>query len=402
MYLLEFMIWYIQTSPREHHTWSASANKYLSEASSGSTSNHIRDSVSDTPCASGSTYKISDSYLDLEAGASKTHRGILTFISLLIFYMFAEFLYLSYCLASVWVTGVTYWAKEPGITEDYVNGAVFPLVTLGVAALVKIYIWQFIRWENFVQRRILIRFNRVTRQVYLHRPRYAGGITVLDWEKVSPQAAVGEEEAANIGRQLILLWDPAVTGLPHFHLVFVGKVADGTNDIVNLWEFIRRYMEEGPQSVPAPKKLLGKVPWPWLSVMASLSFFRPLWRAGLRWQIACIVALASPALALHAVGHWVSLLLCWEPRWPRIIREAGLPGKPVPPLSTAADWPPLPVAQPTRKQSGRTRKPLKHHTGQAQQGKDRSAPDSTSSAEKRHEDSTPSGESLNDSNKSAQ
>ena len=167
---------------------------------------------------------------------------------------------------------------------------------------------------------MLIRFNRITRQVYLHRPKFAGGITVLDWEQVSIDSAVGDDnEGANAGRKLILFWEPSLPDRPHLHLVFVGKRADGTSDIVNLWEFIRRYMEDGPQSVPAPKKLLGKVPWPWLSVMASLSFFRPLWRAGLRWQVACIVALASPALALHAVGHWVSLLLCWEPRWPRII-----------------------------------------------------------------------------------
>ncbi|MFK1566673.1 DUF6708 domain-containing protein, partial [Pseudomonas aeruginosa] len=206
---------------------------------------------------------------------------------------------------------------------------------------------------------LLIRFNRVTRQVYLHRPRFAGGITVLDWEQVTPQSVVGQAEAENIGRQVLLLWDPAVTGLPHLHLVFVGKTADGTSDLVNLWEFIRRYMEEGPQSVPAPKKLVGKVPWPWQSVMASLSFFRPLWRAGLRWQVACWVALTSPALLLHSAGHWVSLLLCWEPRWPRIIREAGLPGKPVPPLSTAADWPPLPMVESPKAKPRRPRTPQK-------------------------------------------
>lgn len=196
--------------------------------------------------------------------------------------------------------------------------------------------------ENFVQRRLLIRFNRVTRQVYLHRPRYAGGITTLALDQISPQPAVGEDEAANIGRQLVLAWDSAVTGLPHLHLMFVGKVADGTSDIVNLWEFIRRYMEEGPQSVPQPKKLLGKIPWFWLSLLAPWSFFKPLWQAGMRRQVILWVTLVSPVLLLHAAGHWISLLLCWEPRWPKIIREAGLPGKPVPALSTASDWPPLP------------------------------------------------------------
>ncbi|EKT4543507.1 hypothetical protein QEM15_005772, partial [Pseudomonas putida] len=39
-------------------------------------------------------------------------------------------------------------------------------------------------------------------------------------------------------------------------------------------------------------------------------------------------------------GHWLSLLLCWRPRWPKVIREAGLPGKPVPPVTTLSDYPP--------------------------------------------------------------
>ena len=364
MYLLEFMIWYVQTSSRERGNWENIFKKYIADKRTGKfwhdeSSTSIKDSVSETPCAESSIYAFNDTYIDLHAGTSQGRRGLLTYISLLNIYMIVALTSFSFCLSTVWLTDIDCFTKYPATTGNYVEGILLPLITLGLIMLAKRYVWRFISWENFVQRRLLIRFNRVTRQVYLHRPRYAGGITVLDWEQVSPQATVGEDEAANIGRQLILVWDPTVTGLPHLHLVFVGKTADGTSDIVNLWEFIRRYMEEGPQSVPAPKKLLGKVPWPWLSVMASLSFFRPLWRAGLRWQVACWVALASPALALLAVGHWISLLLCWEPRWPRIIREAGLPGKPVPPLSTAADWPPLPEVGAAGGKPRRARRPAK-------------------------------------------
>jgi len=143
----------------------------------------------------------------------------------------------------------------------------------------------------------------------------------------------------------MLAWTNDMTGLPYFHIMLVGKVANGTSDIVNLWEFIRRYMEEGPQSVPRPKKLLGKVPWPWLSLQAPWSFMKPLWRAGLKPKVLLWTVLLSPVMLIHATGHWISLLLGWEPRWPKIIREAGLPGKPVPPLSTAADWPPPPKAE---------------------------------------------------------
>ncbi|MDR0277950.1 MAG: hypothetical protein LBJ37_08700 [Paucimonas sp.] len=359
MYWLEWMIWYIQTSPREHAQWQAKLRKIENADRAGTgrgNSRGISEKVSETPSAEGSLYEINERYIDVGAGESQERRGVITYISLGIAYFIFKVSGFAIFVNAVWFTGVHSALKTPATMGDFVFG-VFIVTLLGVFSYVVFrYARIFIRLENFVQRRMLIRFNRCTRQVYLHRPRFAGGLTVLDWEKVSAEAVVGEEESANTGRKLILLWGPSMPDLPHLHIVFVGKRADGTSDIVNLWEFIRRYMEEGPESVPAPKKLLGKVPWPWLSVMASLSFFKPLWRAGLRWQVACIVALASPALALHSLGHWMSLLLCWEPRWPRIIREAGLPGKPVPPLSTAADWPPLPKVEPKEKKPRRPRK----------------------------------------------
>ncbi|RQS61570.1 hypothetical protein DID96_32700 [Burkholderia sp. Bp8963] len=350
MYLIEWMLWLTQTSIKERGKWDANLKKYRTEKRMGKYKHEdnlpgIHDPVSENPDANGSIYSFNDIYVDVCAGSLQERRGLITLVTLLIIYVTLSSTYFSIGSNSVWLTGINYWTGEPATTEHYVEAVVSTLMTIGTCALVKLFAWRLISLENFVQRRLLIRFNRVTRQVYLHRPRYAGGITILDWGQIAPEPAVGEDEAANIGRQLVLAWDPTVTGLPHLHLMFVGKTANGTSDIVNLWEFIRRYMEDGPQAVPPPKKRLTKLPWPWLSVMASLSFFRPLWRAGLRWQVACWVALVSPVLFLHATGHWLSLLLCWEPRWPKHIREAGLPGKPVPPLSTAADWPPLPKAE---------------------------------------------------------
>ncbi len=345
MYLIEWMLWYVQTSRYEIDNWQTKLEKHLRSQRlkmQEQDAPGIRDRASEYPSAEGSLYDFNDTHIEVMAGASPMRRGVITFITLSILYFLLDFGSTTFLVSTIWYTGVDYWMQTPATTSDYLNALFTAALAAACFYVVIRYVRIIINLENFVQRRLLIRFNRVTRQVYLHRPHFAGGITVLDWEQVTPQSVVGQAEAENIGRQVLLLWDPAITGLPHLHLVFVGKTADGTSDLVNLWEFIRRYMEEGPQSVPAPKKLVGKVPWPWQSVMSSLSFFRPLWRAGLRWQVACWVALTSPALLLHSAGHWVSLLLCWEPRWPRIIREAGLPGKPVPPLSTAADWPPLP------------------------------------------------------------
>ncbi|MFD3213678.1 hypothetical protein RAC78_22690, partial [Pseudomonas sp. LR_7] len=58
------------------------------------------------------------------------------------------------------------------------------------------------------------------------------------------------------------------------------------------------------------------------------------------WVIKCGLVLISPAFLIAGTGHWLSLLLCWKPRWPKIIREAGLPGKPTPAITTVDDYPP--------------------------------------------------------------
>ncbi|WP_444757859.1 DUF6708 domain-containing protein [Pseudomonas sp. A014] len=307
--------------------------------------------MSSTPSASaeGSLYSYNNIYIELAAGASHARRGLITYLTLMTIYLASGLTYVTVLSNTVWITGAFYWGAKQANTDDYIFGIFMISLTLISIHLILKYSKKIIRLENFVQRRLLIRFNRITRQVYLHRPKFAGGITVLDWDQITPPAGLDQEESTNTGRQLTLLWEPSTTGLPNLHFMFVGKIADGTSDIANLWEFIRLYMEEGPLSVPPPKKLLSKIPWPWQSVMASFSFFRPLWRNGLRKQVACWVILTSPALAIHAFGHWLSLLPCWEPRWPRIIREAGLPGKPVPPFSTAADWPPLPQVDPKQK-----------------------------------------------------
>ncbi|MBK5541928.1 hypothetical protein JFV28_17515 [Pseudomonas sp. TH05] len=165
--------------------------------------------------------------------------------------------------------------------------------------------------ENFVQRRLLIRFNRDTRQVYLHRPRYAGGITTLALDQISPQPAVGEDEAANIGRQLVLAWDPAVTGLPHLHLMFVGKVADGTSDIVNLWEFICRYMEEGPQSVPPAEETAGQDSLVLVVIAGAVEFFQATvaGRNAAPGHLVGHVGIASPVAACRRSLDFAASLL---------------------------------------------------------------------------------------------
>ncbi|WP_419198523.1 DUF6708 domain-containing protein [Serratia liquefaciens] len=361
MYFIERGIWAIQNDPKERGELEANMARALKKEKAdsekgGKSLPGIHDRVSEHPCADGSIYAFNDTYIELYAGALQEKRGVFTALTLTLAFIIGQLGILSLELGTVWFTGIDYFRATEATIFDYFDSLVYPLVVIGICWAVYKFLWRFIRLENFVQRRLLIRFNRVTRQVYLHRPRYAGGLATLAWDQVSPEPALGLPEWRGTGTQLMLAWTNDMTGLPYFHIMLVGKVANGTSDIVNLWEFIRRYMEEGPQSVPRPKKLLGKVPWPWLSLQAPRSFFKPLWRDGFKPRVLLWTALLSPVMVLHASLHWISLLLGWEPRWPRIIREAGLPGKPMPPLSTAADWPSPPVIEPTKAKPRCTRK----------------------------------------------
>ncbi|WBX87280.1 DUF6708 domain-containing protein [Achromobacter mucicolens] len=350
MYFIEAQAWAMQTTATlrgeyEDAVKVATADEKENKANIGKEFVReigIDEKVSEHPSAAGSIYAFNDIYIELRAGALQDKRGFLTLFTLPALYLVLTLLEMSTIFSTVWWTHVYPWSSRPADAGDYIAALALPLITLALILVLRRFAWRWLRLENFVQRRLLIRFNRITRQVYLHRPRYAGGIAILAWEQVSAEAGVGKPEVAGTGTQLLLAWTQDMTGLPHSHLMFVGKTADGTSDLVNLWEFIRRYMEEGPDSVPRPRRLLTKLPWPWLSLAAPWSFLKPLWRAGQRRLVVWLSVLLSPVMLIHAAGHWISLLLCWEPRWPRIIRQAGLPGKPCPPLSVAADWPPVP------------------------------------------------------------
>jgi hypothetical protein len=203
--------------------------------------------------------------------------------------------------------------------SDYIAGVI--IILLGVACFVGFcYVFKrFFRLEIFVQRRLLVRFDRINRKVYLHRPRYAGGVVTLDWDKLFVE--LGKEGASAIGMPMIICWVNNETPSGLFEFAFVGRLARSDMEIKERWEFIRRFMEDGPQAVPR-QKTLAKCPWPWVSVQTTLGLIWPIFHmASLRWMLP-LMLLASPVLLISAAGNWLSLLLCWEPVFPRAIRKA--------------------------------------------------------------------------------
>lgn len=282
----------------------------------------IQDAVCDTPDGGASVYKINDTFIELRTPFDEK-RGFITLAT--IFALTIPIIGMPDAVMNSvpnLLAGIDIRSGDPLGFWGYLAESMGAFIPVAILAAVLYWGTCFIRLECFVQRRLLVRFNRKTRKVYVHRPRYLGGVVEFDWDKMLVDGVYPQgNEAGGIGMFLMLIWQPDDTPSGLTESIMVGRSARSNSEIVNLWEFVRRYMEEGPQAVPRPK-LVGKFPWPWRSVQSTLSLVWPLFKmASLRWMIPLLV-LISPAVLLVAVGNWISLLTCWEPRWPKAIRAA--------------------------------------------------------------------------------
>lgn len=127
----------------------------------------------------------------------------------------------------------------------------FPMA-LGSAFL--IYMWFYkmgMRTCFFTYARGRIRFNRLTRKVYVLRPTYCGGNVVLDWERLV--ALFDPQSTDRWDKQSVAMLalyhppldatDPEAKGED---CLFVGPAVSGPEGAAHLWEYIRQYMETGP------------------------------------------------------------------------------------------------------------------------------------------------------------
>lgn len=205
--------------------------------------------------------------------------------------------------------------------SDSVGGLLFAMT---LASLVYgIGTWIFfrygLRWfrlEVLTQRRMIIRFNRRTRKVWLHRPSSCGGVVALDWDKCFAGTAK-RADPNNVTTPINVLTWAQGHGSDISIGVFLGRIFSSDQDSSALWEYIRRFMEEGPQSLPpfTWRERLSKFPWPWRSLYAPWTFFLPLLKRAPGLWFGFI--LLSPVLLVMGTFHWISLLLCWEPRFPK-------------------------------------------------------------------------------------
>ncbi|MHA6196166.1 DUF6708 domain-containing protein [Pseudomonas wadenswilerensis] len=275
-----------------------------------------------------SLYTHNETFIDIRT-PSDEKRGIITiFLGWIYGFLIYMFLAIASISAEKIHAGVNHSGAPLSGTDHFIL-ALFPLFWPAVLCVFLKYTSRFIRLESLTARRIIVRFNRITRKVYILRPKHLGGIRIMDWDKTEVIVDKNMSELDGTGGYVILGWEKGdgmdLHGVPtdNIELTFIGKPTRNASELLAFWEYIRRYMEEGPAAAPAPKKLICKFPWPWLSLKAAwgldTSFFR---QTELRVFV-LLNLLLWPVILIHATGHWLSLLLCYEPRFPKVIEEAG-------------------------------------------------------------------------------
>ncbi|MGH2292038.1 MULTISPECIES: DUF6708 domain-containing protein [Pseudomonas] len=291
-------------------------------------------SVSETPHTRGPVFAFNEIFLEIRCGGSEEKRGLITLATL---GGIAPIIVMSaiMTIGFIWMD-ITDHESRSLIT--ILTTLIMLFISATIFYLYSKYGIHLTRLEMLTSRHLLIRFNRITQQVHLHRPSYCGGIVTFPWKTTGSTGLYPEDDSLSVGMRLGLIWHPSRTSLPHIEIALLGKQGQGGSELRDEWEFIRRYMEEGPHAVPRPR-LSTQLPSPIQAFSAQFEGLGRFFRNS-SWLFKLVMLMVWPAFVIIGSAHWISLLLCWRPRWPKVIREAGLPGKPVPSPTTVSDYPP--------------------------------------------------------------
>ncbi|MCE8021764.1 hypothetical protein HOP51_16830 [Halomonas sp. MCCC 1A11036] len=190
------------------------------------------------------------------------------------------------------------------------------LFSLAVMFFAWVGIW-IMRHEVFRQTHYPIRLNRKTRQVYAYRPD--GTILRADWDKLFICAiTTGSSEMTRIEDiRAHVLAEDGETVKDTFTLGY--PYLGNRKGLLQLWEYIRRYMEE-PDGVERNYKQT-EICMPLDGRREGLVFglvraFAPM----AKWPL--MQLLVSPLWTLTTLGRWFAMYTCKVPRWPEEVEAA--------------------------------------------------------------------------------
>jgi hypothetical protein len=168
-----------------------------------------------------------------------------------------------------------------------------------------------LRKECFRYTHYPIRFNRLTRKVHVFQPD--GTVMTEDWEKLyftlCKNSHGGDWEVR--GHRLT---EDGKTVLKTFALSYMGWRGD--ERLLAQWEFVRRYMEKGPDealllAISHVNNIADRRETYWHGVRTLLANLGP--------SMVMVSFVMTPFASLFAIGRWICMRTCKIPRWPQEI-----------------------------------------------------------------------------------
>lgn len=196
------------------------------------------------------------------------------------------------------------------------------LTFLPLSAFMTWVFWRyFVSFDWFHYRANPIRFDRERRMVHVWRSSRVGGPFSVPWDDslylMRGQRDGDNGEGARIFPTTFLSVDPATRRIKRRFVV--GKTITNQAKSDAFIAYIQRYMAEGPQAVPTPKRWAKMTPSlaysfnAYFNITGALELQR---KGSLGLGHLIFMVVLSPLLVLLSLAHFIAILTGREPKWP--------------------------------------------------------------------------------------
>ena len=285
------------------------------------------------PCAeqaasSGTIFEATDSYLEVCDGLYREKGwGVLAFFTA--------------GIAALCLIAMTAWMAThvPAAIEQKGQASLAHWV-LGIFLLVETGVFIFplrsLLKDCFNYTRKPIRFNRIDRKIYAFRHNGPGGVVSVPWDDAflyverQPKAGL-TSTAPRMVRCLVLDEQGQVSG--SFRIgkrVVLASSEDGDlgkkvmAELYEDFEYYRRFMEDGPASLPPVSEFLSTKVSFRNSLKLQFDGMSDMFRSGNLFLLLVGIVAAIPTFLL-AVAYHLAQLTCREPVWPDDVERACTP-----------------------------------------------------------------------------
>ena len=206
---------------------------------------HTSQKVSETTYDNTSLYAHTNTYIDVRT-PNDEKRGLITLIAGSV-----GMLFISMLATTLYYAGIHYFALFTGSEErlealGYLSIGIAPAIPVVALYYYIKYVLPYLRLEAFTARRLIVRFNRITRKVYLLRPKHLGGVVALDWDTAEVCIDPNMSELDGVGGFVMLGWNKETNSVrdadgnlkDDFEITMVGKPTRNGSELLAFWEYI--------------------------------------------------------------------------------------------------------------------------------------------------------------------